>query len=80
MALRFRNLTITPDDPVEEWGVEGLLAAIDRGDLTHWQRIAAAVTAEPRGHVANDLAVAIDLAEFEDSATVLRQVLQKAQD
>lgn len=29
MALFFRNLDVTPDDPVEQWGVEGVLAAID---------------------------------------------------
>jgi len=29
VALFFRNLDVTPDDPVEQWGVEGVLAAID---------------------------------------------------
>lgn len=34
--LKFRNLGVTPDDPVEQWGVEGILAAIDRGSLRYW--------------------------------------------
>lgn len=80
MALAFRNLTISPDLPVSEWGVEGLLAAIDRGDITDWQRIASSVIADPHGPVADDLAVAIDLAESEASATVLRLVLERARE
>jgi hypothetical protein len=33
-VLQFRNINATPDDPVEKWGVEGILAAIDRGRCT----------------------------------------------
>ena len=31
--LKFRNLNVTPDDPVEQWGVEGLLTR-DRPRIT----------------------------------------------
>lgn len=37
--LRFRNLTATPADPVTSWGTEGILAAMERGNLTHWFKI-----------------------------------------
>lgn len=47
MPLHFRNITATPDDPVREWGFEGMLAAIDRGYAVHWSRMAAAIAAEP---------------------------------
>lgn len=47
--LKFRNLAVTPEDPVEKWGVEGLLTAIDRGSLRHWRRIIDAVRADPNG-------------------------------
>ena len=55
MALAFRNLDVSPDAPVEDWGFEGLLAAVDRGDLTDWRRWRPPLLA-PRGDVADLLA------------------------
>ena len=49
-ALRFRNITTAPDDPVDQWGVEGILAAVDRGSLPHWRRIADAVRQRVLAH------------------------------
>lgn len=77
-ALVFRNLNVTPDDPVERWGVEGLLAAVDRGSLPHWQRVAAAFRSDPWGAVAQDLEQALDLAEDAGVVATLRRVLTDA--
>lgn len=77
-TLAFRNITATPDDPVEKWGVEGILAAIDRGSLSHWRRIAVAVKVDPRGPVAADLEQALTLAEDVGVAATLRRVLSRA--
>lgn len=55
MALKFRNLDVSPDAPVEQWGFEGLLAAVERGDRTHWHRIAVALDRNPRGKVSAEL-------------------------
>lgn len=52
MALAFRNVDINPSAPVEQWGFEGLLAAIDRGEAADWRRIGSAVREEPWGGVA----------------------------
>ncbi len=79
-ALRFRNVNTTPDDPVEKWGVEGILAAIDRGSLPHWRRIAAAVRADPWGSVGADLELALELAEDVGVAATLRRILGHARD
>lgn len=76
--LTFRNLDVTPDDPVERWGVEGLLAAIDRGSLPHWQRIAAAFRSDPWGVVAQDLEQALGLAEDAGVVATLRRLLADA--
>lgn len=78
MSLAFRNLNITPDAPVEEWGFEGLLTAIERGDRTHWQRIAAALETEPRGKVAAELAEVLDAVENPAMAELFRGVHQAA--
>ncbi len=38
LPLRFRNFDVTPEDPVEKWGVEGLVIVIDRGSLVDRRR------------------------------------------
>ncbi len=78
MAVSFRNLDVTPDAPVAEWGVEGVLAAVDRGDLSDWSRIAAAVADDPRGEVADLVLEALDLAEDSGAAAALRRHLELA--
>jgi len=55
MALAFRNLTITPDDPVTSWPTEAVQAALERGDLEHWQRIVAELKRDPWGRIARQL-------------------------
>ena len=75
--LKFRNLTVTPDDPVEQWGVEGIVTAIDRGSLRHWKRIIATVTADPHGEVAKDLTQAVELAEDAGVAALMRRLLTR---
>jgi hypothetical protein len=79
-ALRFRNITATPDDPVEQWGVEGILAAIDRGSLPHWRRVVEAVRIEPWGPVAADLEQALALASDAGVVATLRRVLARARE
>jgi hypothetical protein len=60
-TLRFRNINASPDDPVETWPFEGVLAALERGTLPDWQRLAAAIVDEPWGHVARQTAEALAL-------------------
>jgi hypothetical protein len=55
MPLAFRNLGITPDAPVSSWPTEAVQAALERGDLEHWQRIAAEVNRDPWGRIALQL-------------------------
>lgn len=72
MALTFRNLTVSPEDPVEAWGFEGLMAAVDRGDLGDWRRIARAVRNDPWGEVALTLDEVFALAEDSGAVETLR--------
>ncbi len=78
MTLRFRNLTVTPVDPVEDWGFEGLLAAVDRGEISDWSRIVSSVRREPWGEVARMLPQALDAAEDVGVAATLRRALDRA--
>ena len=55
MALKFRNVDASPDDPVESWPQEGIQAALERGSLSDWGRIQRAVARAPWGPVARSL-------------------------
>ncbi len=52
MTLAFRNIDVDPAAPIEQWGFEGLLAAVDRGEAADWRRIADTVRRDPWGPVA----------------------------
>jgi hypothetical protein len=78
--LRFRNLDVRPTDPVADWGVEGILTAIDRGSLPDWQRVVASIGADPWGPVAADLEEALQLAEDRGVAATLTRALADARE
>ncbi|WP_299166275.1 helix-turn-helix transcriptional regulator [uncultured Arthrobacter sp.] len=73
--LKFRNLTIEPDAPVDQWGFEGLLAAVERGDIRDWHRIAEAVTASPRGKVAAELKEVLATTESPAMSALFSRIL-----
>jgi DNA-binding transcriptional regulator YiaG len=52
VSLAFRNVDAAVSDPVDSWPQEALQAALERGDLRHWRRIAAEIRASPWGPVA----------------------------
>jgi len=43
MALAFRNIDASPDDPVRTWPFDGVLIALERGGVDEWRRLAAAI-------------------------------------
>jgi DNA-binding transcriptional regulator YiaG len=77
-ALKFRNITASPDDPVETWPFEGILAAVERGTLPDWRRLAAAVRADPWGPVAQQILEAIRLSRPYGTAELLEGVIDGA--
>lgn len=51
-SLAFRNVDASPAERVSEWPLEGIQAALERGSLAHWRRLADAIRAQPWGPVA----------------------------
>ncbi len=51
-ALSFRNVDASPTDPVSTWPQEAIQTALERGGLTEWRRLAAAIKEEPWGPIA----------------------------
>lgn len=77
MPLHFRNIDATPDDPVETWGFEGMLAAIDRGYAKDWRKLVDAVASNPDLRpIFNE---ARDAAESQATIAALDAALQLAQ-
>jgi hypothetical protein len=77
-ALKFRNITASVDDPVETWPFEGILAAVERGTLPDWRRLAAAIRADPWGPVAQQVLEAIELARPYGTTELLTTVIERA--
>ncbi len=51
-ALAFRNVKVSPDDPVETWPTEAIQTALERGGLPHWRKLGSAIRKQPWGPVA----------------------------
>lgn len=77
-ALRFRNITASVDDPVETWPFEGILAAVERGTLPDWRRLAAAIRADPWGPVAQQVLEAVELSRPYGTTELLTTVIERA--
>lgn len=77
-ALRFRNLNASPQDPVETWPFEGILTAIERGTLPDWQRLTAAIDADPWGPVARQVQEALALSRPYGTTALMQTVIQTA--
>ncbi len=48
-TARFRNVDVVPGSPVEEWPDEAIETVMDRGSLSDWARLAAAIRSQPWG-------------------------------
>jgi DNA-binding transcriptional regulator YiaG len=77
-ALKFRNVEASPDDPVETWPFEGILAAVERGTLPDWRRLAKAISADPWGPVAQQVIEVLSLSRPYGTAELLEGVVARA--
>ncbi len=77
-ALKFRNITAAVEDPVEAWPFEGVLAAVERGTLPDWRRLAVAIRADPWGSVAQQVLEAVDLSRPYGASELLTSVIDDA--
>jgi hypothetical protein len=77
-ALKFRNINASPDDPVETWPFEGILAAVERGTLPDWRRLARAIRDDPWGPVAQQVLEAVQLSRPYGTTELLEGVVEQA--
>jgi hypothetical protein len=76
--LKFRNITASVDDPVETWPFEGILAAVERGTLPDWRRLAAVIRADPCGPVAQQVLEAVEMSRPYGTSELLTTVIERA--
>lgn len=78
MPLAFRNVEASPDDPVETWPFEGVVAALDRGGLPEWRRLIAAIRQDPWGQVARYVEQAVTVARPFGVSEVMTDLVAEA--
>jgi DNA-binding transcriptional regulator YiaG len=78
MALAFRNLTTSPDEPVAGWPTEAVQAALERGDLADWHKIAAEIRSGPWGRTARQVEEVLSHSRPYGIAEAMESVLSRA--
>jgi transcriptional regulator with XRE-family HTH domain len=80
MALAFRNVDVSPEDPVEEWPLEAVSTVLERGGLSHWQRLAQAIRMEPWGRVARAVEEALAYSRPYGVAPLMERTIASARE
>ncbi|MGH7911576.1 MAG: helix-turn-helix domain-containing protein [Candidatus Dormibacteraceae bacterium] len=79
-GLRFRNVDASPEDPVESWPFEGILAALERGSLPDWQRLTAVIDADPWGNLARQVEEALEVSRPYGVAELFETIIATARE
>ena len=77
-TAKFRNVEADPSAPVITWPTEGVMAALERGDINDWSQLAAAVRAEPWGPVARRIENALGVTRPYGVAPLFDEVIARA--
>ena len=75
--LNFRNVDVSPSDPVEVWPYEALVIAMERGYLADWSRIAHSSKLAPWGKTARAVEAYAEYGEH-DIAALLTETIRIA--
>lgn len=79
-TLAFRNVAVSPKRPVAAWPLEAVQAALERGGLGEWRRLAAAIGADPWGPVARRVEEALSYSRPYGVAEAMERVIARARE
>ncbi|HET7054560.1 MAG TPA: hypothetical protein VFI09_11665 [Solirubrobacterales bacterium] len=79
-ALAFRNVGASPGDPVTQWPQEAIQAALERGDLSHWRRLAEAIRGQPWGPVARRVEEVLTYSRPYGVAKAMERIITRARE
>jgi DNA-binding transcriptional regulator YiaG len=74
----FRNVDVSPESPVEEWPLEAIQTALERGSLPEWRRLAAAIRNQPWGGVARNVEEVLGYSRPYGVAAAMKRVIERA--
>jgi DNA-binding transcriptional regulator YiaG len=79
-ALTFRNIHTSPDDPVAEWPTEAIQTALERGGLSHWRRLGAAIQAQPWGPIARKVEEVLTYSRPYGVSNVMERLISRSRE
>jgi hypothetical protein len=77
-TLTFRNVDLSPADPVSTWPVEAIQTALERGGLSDWRRLAKAVMAQPWGSASRRIEEVLRYSRPYGVAELMERVIDRA--
>ena len=80
MTVRFRNLDFDPDTPLDEWPAEAIETLVDRGSLSDWRRLAAAIRQNPWGPAARTAETVVAWGEHYGVDALIANVIRHARE
>jgi DNA-binding transcriptional regulator YiaG len=80
MTLRFRNLDFDTAAPIDEWPAEAIETVIDRGSLSDWRDLAAAIRRNPWGPAARTAETVIAWDEHYGIDALMSRVIRHARE
>jgi len=78
MALQFKNVNASPDDPVRTWPYEALVTALEIGLVPDWQPIFAELKRDPWGPASRKIERYLDYAPTTGVASLFRLAIDRA--
>lgn len=79
-ALAFRNVDVSPDDPVSDWPLEAIQTALERGSLEHWHRLSEQIRGDPWGPVARGVEEVLTYSRPYGVANPMESVVMRARE
>jgi hypothetical protein len=78
VSIAFRNVDVEPGSSPDEWPFEAVLAALERGALSDWRVLAAAVRDQPWGPCAQAIDAIVSWGELGAVGTLFAETLRRA--
>jgi DNA-binding transcriptional regulator YiaG len=77
VSVRFRNVDVDETAPLPTWPAEAIEILVDRGTLSDWRRLAAALAADPWGPLARTVEEVVSSGSHYGVDEIMKRLLRK---
>jgi DNA-binding transcriptional regulator YiaG len=77
VTVRFRNVDVDETAPLPTWPAEAIEILVDRGSLSDWRRLAAALADDPWGPLARTVEEVVSLGSHYGVDQMMKRLLQE---